>query len=537
MPYSPRRRLSLKNKVALAALGTVALLLIAVSLVLSMNLPLLWTNLLLSGIFILIAMAMIRVVSLWVTRPIIGLIAQINRLQRDDGETWSPIELRTGDEIEQLADAFNALMKKTNDAEIELRENTELNRREQEKKHEELESLFAKVEKGKREWEVTLDHLKDFVILTDPAFIIRRYNKLLAEVTGRPITKLMGYEWRELLTEVGFRFVNFDGVQGELIHQPTDRTYDINIYEVRNKTILDGYIVSLKDTTELRAATQQLEKAYAELKDAQMQVYQQEKLASIGLLAAGVAHEINNPMGFVSSNLTTLGKYVERLIQYIVAGDQAILSCSDKNEKEKLSELRKKIKIDHIIGDFPQLIAESRDGTERVRRIVQDLKSFSRSDPAEYIAIDLNEALETTINIAWNEIKYVATLRKEYGKIPLLRCYPQQLNQVFLNLLINAAQAMEGKTGEITIRTWCEEEYACIAISDSGAGIPVEIQPHIFDPFFTTKPVGKGTGLGLSVSYDIVRKHGGEIRLESTPGKGSTFIVRLPLQGNRQEQI
>ena len=254
---------------------------------------------------------------------------------------------------------------------------------------------------------------------------------------------------------------------------------------------------------------------------------QQDKMASIGQLAAGVAHEINNPIGFITSNLSTLDKYLDRLGEFIAAQDRA-LAAGESGDVVNIREVRRKLKIDHILDDVKQLIAESQDGSSRVQRIVQDLKTFSRLDNPDSSVIDLNNCLETTINIAWNEIKYVATINREYGEIPPVSCHPQQINQVFLNILINASQALEGQ-GNITIRTWCEADDVFVAVSDTGKGMPPEIIGHIFEPFFTTKDVGKGTGLGLSISYDIIRKHNGDIKVESTPGVGTTFTVRLPL--------
>jgi two-component system NtrC family sensor kinase len=296
---------------------------------------------------------------------------------------------------------------------------------------------------------------------------------------------------------------------------------------------VQGYVVSINDTTELRATAQELQTAYAELKEAQLQIFQQEKMASIGQLAAGVAHEINNPMGFISSNLGTLNKYVERLAEYIAAGDQVLAAST---EDSTLKDLRKRLKVDYIIEDSRQLIAESQDGAGRVRRIVQDLKSFSRVDLAECALINLNDALETTINIAWNEIKYVATLNRDFGDIPQLLCYPQMLNQVFLNLIVNAAHALGDTQGTITVRTWNDEKNVNVSVSDSGCGIPDDIRQRIFEPFFTTKEVGKGTGLGLSISYDIIRKHGGEITVESQVGVGTTFTVSLPPSGPPRDE-
>ena len=396
---------------------------------------------------------------------------------------------------------------------------------------EELATLLRQITFAKREWEQTLDHLHDFIILTDANHLIRRYNKILADVAEQKVSDLVGHDWRELLQQTGFRFVHFSGTSGELLHEHSQRTYDISVYPVMTELEeLQGYVVSLNDTTELRATTRELEQTLAELSDAQSQIYQQEKMASIGQLAAGVAHEINNPMGFITSNLGSLDKYVGRLTEYIGVVDQALQQCGDGTVSTPVQEARKRLKIDRILEDAHQLIAESQDGAGRVRRIVQDLKSFSRVDQAETALIDLNEALETTINIAWNEIKYVAELKREFGEIPKVRCFPQQLNQVFLNLLVNAAHALGETRGEISVATEQDGDWVLVRVSDTGCGMPPDVQRRIFEPFFTTKEVGKGTGLGLSISYDIIKKHGGEITVESEVGRGTVFTVRLPIE-------
>lgn len=265
------------------------------------------------------------------------------------------------------------------------------------------------------------------------------------------------------------------------------------------------------------------------MKAMQAQIIQQEKMASIGQLAAGVAHEINNPMGFITSNLTSLGKYAERLDTYIAALQKSLAECPNHPDLDELDKLRQKLKVDYIMSDVNELINESLDGANRVRRIVQDLKSFSRVDQAESSHVNLNECLDTTINIAWNELKYISTLERQFGEIPEINCNPQQLNQVFLNLLVNAAQAME-KQGVITVKTWVEPDWVCVSIADTGKGMPEEVRKRIFEPFFTTKPAGKGTGLGLSISGDIIRKHHGDISVDSEPDKGTTFTVRLPVE-------
>jgi signal transduction histidine kinase len=278
----------------------------------------------------------------------------------------------------------------------------------------------------------------------------------------------------------------------------------------------------------LQLALEELEGAYKELKATHSKILQQEKMASIGQLAAGVAHEINNPMAFISSNLGTLDKYVNRLTEFIQTQSEVIESLHTTEAIEGLKGKQKELKLDYITEDIKGLITESLDGSERVRKIVQGLKSFARVDEAEYKYADINECIESTINIVWNELKYKATLKKDYGNLPLTKCYPQQINQVFMNLLINAGHAIESQ-GEITIKTWAEDGSIWVAISDTGHGIPKEDLNKIFEPFFTTKEVGKGTGLGLSITYEIVQKHDGEITVESEVGKGTTFTVRLPI--------
>jgi len=392
--------------------------------------------------------------------------------------------------------------------------------------------LFQQVETAKQEWENTLDHLRDFIILTDPEHRIRRYNRILMEMTSMSGSDLVGKDWRELLQEMGFKFINFNASSGELLHLKSSRSYDINVYPIKTDSDhIKGFVVSLNDTTELHSTTHELEKTLAELEDAQLQIYQQEKMASIGQLAAGVAHEINNPMGFITSNLGSLDKYVNRLTEYIGVIDQSMQQCTVEELSMPIEEARKRLKIDRILDDAHQLIEESLDGAGRVRRIVQDLKNFSRVDQAETALIDLNEALETTINIAWNELKYVAELKRELGLITKVKCFPQQLNQVFLNLLVNAAHALGETRGEITVQTEQQGDQVLVKISDTGCRMTAEVQRRIFEPFFTTKEVGKGTGLGLSISYDIIKKHGGEITVESEVGRGTTFTVRLPVQG------
>jgi two-component system NtrC family sensor kinase len=287
---------------------------------------------------------------------------------------------------------------------------------------------------------------------------------------------------------------------------------------------------------DLTERNQQLADTCEQLKSTQSQLLQQEKMASIGQLAAGVAHEINNPMGFISSNLGALGKYTERLKTYSAAVDEVLAAPTMPAElREQLAASRKSLKVDFMLEDIPSLLAESSNGAERVRKIVQDLKGFSRIDAAEYAIVDLNQCLESTIHIFGNALDSKARLTTQFGEIPTVTCLPQQLNQVFMNLLQNATQAVE-REGEVRVRTSCDNDNVYVEISDNGCGIAPDHLGRIFEPFFTTRPVGKGTGLGLSIAYDIVKKHGGEISVTSAVNKGSIFRVRIPLEAPPPEE-
>ncbi|MBI5922941.1 MAG: hemerythrin domain-containing protein [Betaproteobacteria bacterium] len=250
------------------------------------------------------------------------------------------------------------------------------------------------------------------------------------------------------------------------------------------------------------------------------ELLQSEKMASVGQLAAGVAHEINNPIGFVNSNFGTLVHYVEQLLQLAELG-------STTAEGQRLAE---EVGLDFLRTDVHDLLKESQEGLERVRKIVADLKDFSHVDEAQWQEADLLAGLESTLNVVWHEIKYKAEIVRELQPLPLVRCIPAQINQVFVNLLLNAAQAI-AEHGIITLRSGRAGERVWIEIADSGCGMDDETRRRLFEPFFTTKPVGKGTGLGLSVTWDIIKKHAGTIDVTSKPGQGSVFHIWLPVAG------
>ena len=413
-----------------------------------------------------------------------------------------------------------------------------------------LKETFSKIEEAKKEWEHTVDSIDDVIILTDRRDVILRTNKKLLDITNTPYKDLLGRKWQDVLRENGFANTIHDN--GEIdFHHPTGKYFKYNIYSTNPTATGEAQhisVVILQDITELMLLTkelekslnivekknEELEKAYSQLKSAQSQILQQEKMASIGQLAAGVAHEINNPTGFVMSNLNTLSKYIARIKEFISCQTEIIEALTttglkDKSEYiERLNEKRKTTKYDYVMADIDSLINESIEGTERIKTIVQDLKSFSRVDEAEYKPANINAGLESTLNIIWNELKYKAIVKKELSDIPKTKCNLGQLNQVFMNLLVNAAQAIENH-GEINVKTWHEEDNIFISISDTGCGIEEDKIGRIFEPFYTTKEVGKGTGLGLSITYDIIRKHNGAIQVKSKPGEGTTFTIKIPV--------
>ncbi|XOZ32888.1 sensor histidine kinase [Halomonadaceae bacterium KBTZ08] len=277
----------------------------------------------------------------------------------------------------------------------------------------------------------------------------------------------------------------------------------------------------------LRQRQEEQDSLISELKQARDQLMQSEKMASIGQLAAGVAHEINNPIGFVRSNLSSLREYTESLL---TLNDAFAKALGDKLQSPELQALCRTHDLDFIREDLPSLLEESSDGIERVEKIIRSLRDFSRTDTGEMEALDIHQCLNKALAVARNEIKYKATVETDFADLPMITGVDSQLGQVFLNLLVNAAQAID-EQGLITITTErIDADHIEARIADNGPGIEPDNLRRLFEPFFTTKPVGKGTGLGLSLSYGIVQSHQGELKVDSTPGEGTTFHVILPIQ-------
>ena len=290
---------------------------------------------------------------------------------------------------------------------------------------------------------------------------------------------------------------------------------------------------------ELQSNFERLRETNQKLEDAQNQLLQQDKMASIGLLAAGVAHEINNPIAFVGSNLHTLRGYVRDLMQlvdsYEAVERQGAAAEPDPALRRQLAQVKQRVEIDYLKEDLPKLLDESDDGLARVKRIVQDLKDFSRVDQEAWQDADLNAGLESTLNVVMHEVKYKATVERRLSALPPVRCLAAQLNQVFMNLIVNASQAIVG-TGVITLSSGHFPDpdtggWVWVEVADTGSGMDAQVMRRVFEPFFTTKAVGKGTGLGLSLSFSIVQRHGGLMRVRSAPGEGTAFKVWVPVAG------
>jgi PAS domain S-box-containing protein len=419
--------------------------------------------------------------------------------------------------------------------------------------------------------QATLEATAEGILLLDRAGKILNMNQCFSRMWGFPDALLARRIDEEAFAFMASFFADQEAYQRDLaaIRLDSDQESfdtlelaDGRIFERRSRPArhaeqIIGRVFSFSDATERKAIEQQLLNQNArlesvvqqrtaalsqqlaaltesnrKLEEAQFQLLQSEKLASIGQLAAGVAHEINNPIGFINSNLGTLGGYVESLLAIDAAYTDAqhALEPGVQLAFEAVNALKTGSDHAFMVDDLRQLIKESRDGLERVKTIVRDLKDFARVGSAEWAWADIHQGLESTLNIVWNELKYKATVERDYGTLPQVHCIPSQLNQVFMNLLVNAAHAIEGQ-GVIRVRTGCNDQQIWVEVTDTGVGIPPENINRIFDPFFTTKALGKGTGLGLSLAWGIVQRHRGTIEVKSEPGKGSTFRVLLPVDG------
>ncbi|RUO31258.1 sensor histidine kinase [Aliidiomarina soli] len=342
-----------------------------------------------------------------------------------------------------------------------------------------------------------------------------QYSMRLQQQNGEPVSLLLSAKQQS------------DVIHLTLTPYETRINMERSLIAQRNEVRESAQALTREQASLLARQSQQAE-LIRKLEDVNSNFVQTEKMAAIGQLAAGVAHEINNPIGYVYSNLQTMAEYVDDLRQIIEAIDHV-------DSVDELKRLKKTLDYDFIRTDVSALLRESEEGIERVKHIITALKDFSRQDECEMQRANINKAVETTISVAWNELKYKAEVHTSLADIPDVCCNLGQINQVFMNLLVNAAQAIE-KFGNIYVETVVAGDTVEISIRDDGSGISDEQMPRIFEPFYTSKPVGEGTGLGLALTYNIVKKHGGTLRVDSKVGQGTCFTVVLPVAGIQQAQ-
>jgi two-component system NtrC family sensor kinase len=349
---------------------------------------------------------------------------------------------------------------------------------------------------------------------------------LYAQYHGLPYRELLPAECLEQLGPMLDGMREASGLRTtEFTNSTDDKHLNVISYPIMYKNQVAAIVLIVHDVTEKEML--------------QKRLLQSAKLASIGELAAGVAHEINNPLGFVISNCNTLSRYMDTLKGYMafLEGDNSAATAPAPNSKQRLQQAKKDMDIDFIQQDLSELLKETLDGLNRVSKIVRDLKTFARADDNVAEQCEINMLIDNALNLSRNEIKYSLEVRRCLSQIPSVTGFPSQLVQVFTNMFVNAAHAAKGK-GVLTVTTEATDKAIRISIGDDGEGIAEKNLTRIFDPFFTTKPPGKGSGMGLSISYGIIERHGGTITVQSEIGVGTTFIIELPMDlSGEAEQI
>jgi PAS domain S-box-containing protein len=519
------------------------------------------------------------VIADWIMPGMDG-ITLCKKIRSSANESYTYIIMLTAkDQKENLIEAFYAgaddyIAKPFDPHELKARIKTGMRIVDLEIKHKELANILIE---SRNKLKIVFDSLQEEIVAIDDKFRIVSANKAFSTNTGRTFKEIVGRPCfrEENCSNTPFCSREVKSLVKKVIEsgmpQHSLDTYADKYGEKRCKRIsclpvkdeagrIFQLVIVLKDITddkikeekikalnkrlqetsdEIKAKNEELEYTLKQLKDTQAQIVQAEKMASVGQLAAGIAHEINNPTGFVSSNLKTLADYIDNISRLIKEYRMLITDLKDNDAEDKITSSTKKrldqisgieteIDLDFIMDDVLDLINDCREGTKRIKKIVLDLKDFAHPGEDKLQATDINKGIESTLNVVWNELKYKATVTKEYGDLPVIKCYPQQLNQVFMNIFVNAVQAIK-KRGEIRISTRADNGSVKVIISDTGVGIPKENISKIFDPFFTTKEVGKGTGLGMNIAYNIIKKHNGTIDVESEVGKGTTFIIKIPV--------
>ena len=391
-------------------------------------------------------------------------------------------------------------------------------------------------DKDRLNYELLIENIADGLIVTGKNGCIVFANHAAEMLMGAKRDELVG-------TPFAYPLVAGDGEDIEI----RDVKGNNVVAEMRIAHLATGEkelrLISLRDVTSVKRVEDKLPRSYREakgcldeseearqdLKDELVRRLEKEMADSINMLAAGVSREIGIPLSFISSNLGVLKKYVERITEFTQLQDEIITTIDASVILDELSEKRRKFKIDHIVNDIHSLLSESIEGSERLKGIIHDLRFFSQLNKGEYELCDINEALDTTIRVVLNEVRRRPAVAKEFGDIPCTMCDMGRLNQAFMNVLVNAVDAID-EDGEIRVKTEGDEDTIYISVTDTGCGIPAEDLDRIFDPFFTTKEVGAATGLGLSVARMAVERHDGDMTIRSERGSGSTCIMKIPVR-------
>jgi PAS domain S-box-containing protein len=518
------------------------------------------------------------VISDWVMPQMDGLTL-CEKIRSANKESYVYIILLTSkDQKEDLVKVFNVgaddyITKPYDNAELQARIKTGKRILSLEDEHLDFKNMLLE---SRNKLRIVLDSLQEKIVSIDERFKILSVNEAFSKDLGETFSDVTGLSFFDDENESTFSYSNnelkshvikvfksgesqlfidtFVDKNGKVRHEQVNclpvkneagKTFQVVIVakDITDERLKSEKIESLnkklqKAYGQIKSKKDSLEKTLKELRNTQAQILQSEKMASIGQLAAGVAHEINNPTGFISSNLKTLTGYQDDISRLIKKYRKLITNLKNSTgnkdlppsiieQIEKIGALETEVDIDFVQEDIQDLVNDCREGTERIKKIVIDLKDFAHPGDDKLQVADINKGIESTLSVVSNELKYKATVTKDFGKLPHVKCYPHQLNQVFMNILVNAAQAMEN-TGKIHIKTRLTEGNVEIVISDTGCGMSEENLTKIFDPFFTTKEVGKGTGLGMNVSYNIIKKHRGTIDVESTVGEGTTFTILIP---------
>ncbi len=480
-----------------------------------------------------------------IVRSIRAIFRNIDEITKNDLKGSMP---KSSDELEIMGNSIEVISKK-------IVENME-----------DLQRSTALIEKTKKDLNDTLLYVEsvmnsmgDALIVIDSEYKIKRINQMAKSLLKYDEDDLIARTIDSLFEYIDENsFFNSKGVTGKRMCCITMENEKIPV-DVNIQPLIDlndtriGHVLVVRDmrvTLDLisrleeantslevivQERTQALQESCQALKMKDAQILQQEKMASIGVLTAGIAHEINNPVGYISSNMELLQESLGDIVSYTQLLEYGIAAQTKENdakrralEMDQIKQVQARMKVEKLFSDSEKIIKESGQGLKRIKRIIHDLRMFSHSDENKMISTDLNHEIQNTLNIVEHELKHKAEIVTQFEFVPPLNCYPQQLNQVFMNLLINASHAVsEGDV--IHIRTHYRDGQIYVVFKDTGIGIPSENLKKIFDPFFTTKAVGKGTGLGLYISYGIVEKHKGTLSVESKPGEGSTFTIKLPV--------